>query len=729
MKFQIIRNLILTGMLLVTLSPVLSARYPDVLGKSARLNPLKKIFLVEPADHADISKEEQLDLLSVKHVLQVAGVPFVSVPIGQFATIRLTADDIIVLPAATGKNLTDDCIQQIREAVNSGTGIFYEGRCALNGVFGLKLQQNLIEVNTIHDLLFSKTVLFWPSAKAIQTLDTTSKSFTVIAVDDSTNLPLMVTGSLGKGRYVYFANLFDPATDKGYSRYPYLIELLNLEFGALTFAERSGVEMYFDPGMNEYPLNYDKMARKWKNRMIKTIYAAGWYYDDEDVDYGKLLKACHENGISVYCWLEWPMISKKFWNDHPDWRDKNAYLQDAHIDWRYLMNLADSSCVRQVFIETGRMLRALDWDGVNLAELYFETVDDGRQNPTIFTPMNNTVRNDFKRRSGFDPVMLFDSTSMHYWKTGDTDWKKYLSYRRELISGLKAQCLRFLSDIDKAKSNFEMMLTVIDVTMVPNMSDYIGEDLKSTLALYKKYPLSVQIEDPANCWGLTPERYDKLGKYYRNYIREPHRLVFDCNVVTSHEMGAGGFPNEKPSGEEIRQIVYNMSLSGSRPAFYSEDAFFPGDFNNISTVLARKTTITARNDSTWKITTPFPAYIHTGAADLTVYLDGKPWQAGEGERILVPAGDHELGVKSPRRNPLDCWLNSISGELKSAVFTHHSMEFTYQEFYTGCYVIVNQKPASVEIDDKISNPEVLPNSTGGFSIKLPEGIHRVRITR
>ena len=58
----------------------------------------------------------------------------------------------------------------------------------------------------------------------------------------------------------------------------------------------------------------------------------------------------------------------------------------------------------------GGLLKRFDWDGVNVAELYFESLE-GASNPARFTPMNDDVRADFKRVGGFDPKLLFDPSS------------------------------------------------------------------------------------------------------------------------------------------------------------------------------------------------------------------------------------------------------------------------------------------------------------------------------
>ena len=48
------------------------------------------------------------------------------------------------------------------------------------------------------------------------------------------------------------------------------------------------------------------------------------------------------------------------------------------------------------------LIERFDWDGVNLGELYFESLE-GAANPSRFTPMNDDIRGEFKALTGVDP--------------------------------------------------------------------------------------------------------------------------------------------------------------------------------------------------------------------------------------------------------------------------------------------------------------------------------------
>jgi len=721
-KLFLIRNLAILIFVLITNS--CNYKNENISG----LNHLKKIVFVNPSGKFKNSKEEINDLKSFKNSLYTVGINYTEINVQQLNSVRLNDYDIIFLPFASANELNKEEITKVGEAVAKGLNIVFDGVTKMNNELNIVLLDKPITVTQIRDLQFPKNILYWTEPAKLLPIDTVNKKYKILCVDEITKFPIAISNAFGKGKYIYFSTLFDPVTEKGYSRFPFLIETLENNFGSVTLAERKTVEMFFDPGMREGLIKIDDLVSSWRKHGIKRIYAGGWYFD-YGYDYETLVNTCHNNGIQVYCWLETPMISKKFWEKHPEWREKTAYLKDAYIDWRYLVNLADANCRNEVFRLMDDFLMKYDWDGVNLAELYFEPSPVGPELPENFTPMNNIVRNEFKHLSGFDPVLLFNKKDGHYWKKDTASWKMFASYRKTLCFRLKKYFLDFLTNVKNKKENFELMLTVIDVSMTPELSDNIAENTQNTLSLYTIYDITMQIEDPSNCWGLTPDRYRKLGQFYRDIIKDKNKLVFDCNVVNSHEKGFGGFPAEKPTGEEIRQIVYNMSLSDSRPAFYSEDAINENDFHNINSVLARGVKIIEKSPSKWKITTVSTVSVNTGKKDLFVKLDNKVWFAGDDDFVILPEGEHILNFSNTAfKNINTIEIRSISGELKQADFTDKKLEFSYSEEMNSCYIIINNLPAQIYIDNKKTDCEIYKNKPSEYSIKLPKGTHHVKMT-
>ncbi len=687
------------------------------------LTHISKVVFIAPTDTISLTVAEKNDLSSLKKVLEVSGIRFTEISVKKIPEAILLGYDVIIVPFAATKLLNETALNAVLQAVKSGSNLLTDGVSSITTSLGIKLQAKGTTITRIRDTHFSENTLYWTTPCEAQIIENAVRNDSILAFDETTHQPIAVSGFFGKGRFVSLSPLFDPNTTKGYSRFPFLIEWMERYLGIFRVAERQAVEMYFDPGMRyDKPIPIDTLARMWRDQKIKRIYCAGWYYDGA-YNYTPLFNACHANGIQVYCWLETPEVSDSFWVKYPEWREKTATGRDANIDWRKLMNLADSNCRRQVFKELNEFLMKYDWDGVNFAEMYFEPHPAGFENPNNFTPMNMIVRNEFKQQSGFDPVKLFDPQSHNYWKKNKTSWRQFADYRKELSYSIKCQFLDFLTSVKKRKNGFDVMLTGIDVSLQPAESDNIGESTEHTLALYRKYNITLQIEDPSNCWGSGPERYEHLGEFYRKTVKDENRLTFDCNIVGSHEKGFGGFPSEKPSGEELRQIVYNMSVHKIRAAFYAEDAVYPHDFKNISTVLARKASITEEHVNEWRIKTPYTITVNLGRRDLGLKLDHKPWFAGYGAQVIIPRGEHFLSFDSLPSSLRTIRLKHITGELIWARFSEDRLEFEYSEDVTSSYAILDKKPKSISIDGK--KTDILPLGSLEYSIKLPQGKHKV----
>jgi hypothetical protein len=699
--------------------------------KANSLPVLMKAVLITPAAQAPMGREESNDLGAFRTSLSVAGVPCAEVPAGQLTSQGLSGYDIIVVPFITAKTLKPSEKELLLAAVNAGSHVILDGPSALAAGIGIELEDEPVDVEQVRDLQFPGIPLHWGQPHPVYPIQKPrSKQYTALCVDKRTKAWIAARGTSGKGSFIYFSPLFDPDTDKGYSRFPFLIETMSSVFGYTPVAERDIAALYFDPGSRDFA-DPEPLVRSWREHGVHTIHAGGWYADR--FDYGRLIRLCHENGILVYCWLELPMAGKKVWDRHPEWREKTALRKDAHVDWRYLMNLADPACRIAVFSDISKLLFMYDWDGVNLAEFYFESTD-GVKAPERFTPMNTVVRREFLDLYGFDPLEIFDPKSAHFWNTSPDSLRQLIDYRKTLCNRLKNEALRFLSAIQMKKTDFEIVVTAIDAFMYPHLEETNAEDSSYLIELQHTFGFTLQMQDEWMFWPGKPERYAALGAYYRKYITETPRLELDFNVVESHPEGEGGLPAEKPTGEEIRQVVYNIGLARARPAFYAEDTVYAHDFRNINTVLAREALVTQGPNDQWETESPYMVSLRTGDTGRELLLDGKRWHAGDGDRVIVPAGTHTVRflpgpavVERPAPR-----LSYISGELGEAAFSDDALEFSYTADNAACYAVISStssmsRPGSIAVDGKPSACPLL-TTPRSFSIKLPRGTHNVTIT-
>ncbi len=280
----------------------------------------------------------------------------------------------------------------------------------------------------------------------------------------------------------------------------------------------------------------DYLAEHWRKAGIAALHVASWHFYDADPEHDEYLKhlieACHRHGVLVYAWIELPHVSEKFWNDHPQWREKTAALQDAELDWRKLMNLQNKDSAAAIRDGLKRMMERFDWDGVNLAELYFESLE-GSGNPARFTPMNEDVRAEFRAQSGWDPIELWtrqDSIS------AAPSLRQFLDFRAGLARRMQEDWLATMESFRRFRPDLDIVLTHVDDRFDTGMKDSIGADAARVLPLLdQSFVLVSRSRDPATVWNLGPQRYPEIAKRYQPLTPHTDKLAIDINIVDRYQ--------------------------------------------------------------------------------------------------------------------------------------------------------------------------------------------------
>jgi hypothetical protein len=540
--------------------------------------------------------------------------------------------------------------------------------------------------------------------------------------------PLAVGGTNGVGHYLYFAPLFDPISGQGYGRFPDLPHILINEFRFNPLLRGREAEAYFDPGYRQ-AVSIEVLAKMWRRYGIRTIHAAAWtFYDKYVYDYARLVRVAHQNGILVYAWFEWPEISQRFWERHPNWREKTALLTDAHVDWRFLMNLQDPACLKAVLADVKELLGAYDWDGVDVGELTFESLA-GPESPSTFSPFNKQAREEFKRLRGFDPVDLFNSASPHFWENSAEDLEAFYQYRQDVNTRLLKT---FLAALDQQRQSqrrpWEIVVTVLDVLQHPLLGKNLGIDFPATLALLNKYRATLQVEDPASEWSKPPDRYLRMGERYNKLnLKQPYMI--DINVLPVHPITQRGFATAEPSGVELLQLWRSASSQTPRVTFYSEASVQEQDWEILPYAMASRDTTVRKEGDTWIVTTPRTAILEIGRGPRRFKLDGQAWFCSDKGNVLIPPGEHTLTVTHAKHSwidtaQLETRLLSITGELLGSQRINRGLEVEYAS-PSRCALLFNKSPYNIHVDGK---PEKLPVIRGddGYTVLAPPGQHRLQ---
>ncbi|MGH9558694.1 MAG: hypothetical protein ACRD30_05590, partial [Bryobacteraceae bacterium] len=523
------------------------------------------------------------------------------------------------------------------------------------------------------------------------------------------NAPLIAGFKRGAGAVLWIAA---PPGPHGYDRFPYIVQAL-ADLGLDPPFRSPRLWAFFDSAYRSR-VDLDYFAARWRKAGISALHVAAWHYwerDPQNDEYlRRLIEACHAHAISVYAWIELPHVSQKFWDDHPEWREKTALLQDAQLDWRKLMNLDNPAASAAIGEGLKDLIGRFDWDGVNLAEMYFESLE-GFDNPARFTPMSNDVRREFHQLAGFDPVELFNPESPHYGRKDTAGLARFLDFRADLARREQLQWFDRIEQIRNAKPNLDLTLTQVDDRFDPAMREKLGVDSSAALGLLATHNFTLLIEDPATIWNLGPRRYPEIAARYSAPTAARDKLAIDINIVERYQ---NVYPTKQQTGTELFELVHTAALAFPRVALYFENSIAKPD---LPLLAAADSTVDRATRSGNKLAIESREGVEAAWSGPSM-LDGKLWPVATDTEMWIPPGAHaiEPALQSPPLRLID-----FNGDLKSAASIPNGIEFSYRSA-ARAMARLDRVPRRIEVD----GVEAHPGFAGDVMI-LPRGQHLVTI--
>jgi hypothetical protein len=589
--------------------------------------------------------------------------------------------------------------------VNNGAILILEGESSLAEMFGFHRSGKNVRVSSLTDVHRPQLPIVWEKGLELPAFAIPQEA-QVFAGERWSGAPMIAGMKRGQGALLWVAV---PPGERGYERFPYLLEALR-DLGMDTPFRSSRLWAFFDSAYRSR-VDVDYFAARWRRSGIAALHVAAWHFFEPDAENDRylqaLIEACHREGILVYAWLELPHVSEKFWEDHPAWREKTAMLQDAQLDWRKLMNLANRDCFREVAAGVKRLAGRFDWDGINLAELYFESLE-GMGNAARFTPMNDDVRAQFRQQGGFDPIDLFAT------RKDAASVKSFLDFRADLARRMQLEWLEELESLRKQKPHLDLVLTHVDDRFDTGMREAIGADAARVLPLLDNHSFTFLIEDPATVWNLGPQRYQTIAERYRPLTPHADRLAIDLNIVDRYQ---NVYPTKQQTGTELFQLVHSAAANFPRVALYFENSLLPPDLALLPSAAAAVTRIERLGPKTVVDSPSGVGLPWKGGA----IVDGQPWPVLDGDAVWLPAGAHSIEAGAAQPGPR---LVRLNAELKDARATEPArLEFSYQSA-ARAIAILDRPPRSVEVDGEKAPLQL----AGPASILLPRGQHVVTIT-
>jgi hypothetical protein len=523
--------------------------------------------------------------------------------------------DPVFYPETAAGLLDATQARAVRDRVRGGLAVAVEGENALSRALGIRFQGKRVDATGGRGSLRYELEAKWRTAASAPLFFADAPA----AFKTPGGVSLEAEGKLGRGRYVF---LSVPAiAPEGQVRFPGLGELLRAGLGiAPAPLERDAMEVYFEPGLRQ-GVDADELARIWTSRGIRTVFLAGWHLGL--FRYGDVVRTLRSRGIRVYLWLAPPMVTHAAWDAHPECRELAATGLQVKGDWRSLFALEDPACMELAVREWEQVISAAPWDGVNIAELYFEGPVSGAGDPASYTPFHPWVRADASSRLGFDPVSLFAG------KPRADRLRAFQAYRADLVNDLHRRVLGFLAARLRGR---DLVVTLVDDTLDPKVDVNVGVDAARVSSVAREMGFRVEVEDPYSVWSDAPGRYERL----RAAWDARGGAVVDVNVVDREQPN----PTTKPSGAELALIV--AAAAGAKGvAIYAESTVMPADWATIRAALASSARMEPAGNAI-VLKSPVDVLFRPPPGWGWVSVDGSPAKIDVRGRALISSGTHRL---------------------------------------------------------------------------------------
>jgi uncharacterized protein YdaL/uncharacterized lipoprotein YddW (UPF0748 family) len=609
--------------------------------------------------------------------------------------------DRLALPAemsllVVGAGASPALLGELGRFLEQGGVVLTWGRTPLSEGLGVRFLGEVREVGEVVERDYGTAVRL----SAPQRVDLFAPAGEVVAEGKDGGPPLLAVSPVGQGKLVYSA--LPPLDAAGDSPFPYLLSTLQNHCLVSPVLRSKRLEVYFDPGLEEN-VAVEDLVKRWARNGVRAVYAAAWHeYRDWTYEYDRLIELAHENGILVHAWLALPFVSEKFWEEHPEWREKNLHGQDVVVDWRRAVSLVDPACRAAVEAWIASFLAQHPFDGVNVAGLVFG--GESLEKPETLAPFSRAAREDFRAQHGFDPLEIWDESSPRSWRRSGEGLRQWSEWRKAWTTRLNRDVLRAAAG---ARSPLALTLTVPDGLAQPEAAEASGVDVLALLELGHELPLSFQVMDCGNARPYGAERCASILADYGGRI-DPARLALQVELGTS-----------VLSGSPLYRLL--ASAGDATVALHSEDAIADADWPFLGPALAARTSLAPVPEGVRVKSEHGTRLAFEAAEDLWPLLDGRPWPAVGTWEILVPPGEHSLTFGS-REEPA-ARLVDASCPILDASAVARELRFTYESRERAC-VVLSREPTSVAVDGQ-PHEAALASGARGAALLLPPGRHEV----
>ncbi len=426
--------------------------------------------------------------------------------------------------------------------------------------------------------------------------------------------------------------------EESLTRLPFLAQELAEEWNVGPRAERAGFDLFVEVDDQHGNVIRSFPVESWAESGVTRVFVPAWKYDEKTGDqyaYKSLVSMAHKNNIEVWAWLEWPHVAFKFWDVHPECRERSADGRLAKIGWREHVALTDPACFDLAWKSTKEVLTSAPFDGVNIADLYFESVFSGHRDARSYTPFHPSVRKDFEAKFAWDPKSVVHTTVKGAIPSPEqrTQWR---TYREDKLLEIYTKLLARVAELKQGR---KIALTLIDDRTKGDGSTLIRENSAQAtakiLSLQPKYGFEVIVRDPLPFREVRPA--DVLAGF-RGVT--PKKTPVKIGISGLSRIG-DGLPTKRPVGLEFARSVSDVARTGASVSIFGVDPSRADDLSWVKYALASSAKV-SESGGVVHTDSPVGFTLRLAKQARNILIDGSP--VGTGNNVYVPAGRHQVTV-------------------------------------------------------------------------------------
>src|SRR5208283_2423797 len=237
-------------------------------------------------------------------------------------------------PEGEGQQLSPTFVETILHGVQGGMPLLLDGSVPMAEKLGCKALGTRNEMKEYDWPSYAEDSVILPHRLAYPRFKE-NPALHALAFDSKHRSPLVVSGLLGQGRFIYSAIPFEPLEGMVFQYLPFLAQAIVDELHLAPTLAADNLGVYVDTGGEPAgdPAVYVAQLKSWS---VREVHLGAFYGSESFAAYApRFIAAAHREGIAVYAWLEYPMVSREFWDQHPQWREVTASGHPAIMDWRY----------------------------------------------------------------------------------------------------------------------------------------------------------------------------------------------------------------------------------------------------------------------------------------------------------------------------------------------------------------------------------------------------------